>query len=132
MLATVDHVENSCLQSSTSDASGIRWITIEIYDLGYDLAELAALMQSGALKTPQPWRLAKEPDEDTRDQLDAVLYTLAESLTHHRDFDFAGVAESGAWNFRSTQLEDGIERKRGTVFTRGRGVGEIAGRTCRG
>src|SRR4029453_5157919 len=46
---------------------------------------------------------------------------------YHRDFDFTGVAEGGAWNFRSTELEDGVERKRGTLFARRRGVGEIAG-----
>src|SRR5439155_23786310 len=48
----------------------------------------------------------------------------------HRDFDFASVTESCAWNFRSTELEDGVTRKRGTIFPRRRGVGEIAGRTC--
>jgi hypothetical protein len=35
---------------------------------------------------------------------------------HHRDFDFAGIAEGGAWDFRSVELEDGVEWKRRTVF----------------
>src|SRR5439155_12691533 len=46
---------------------------------------------------------------------------------HHSDFNFTGVAASGAWNFRSTKLEDGVERKRRAVLTRRRGVGETAG-----
>ena len=48
-------------------------------DLGYNIAELARLC-NWSIEDTAPWRLAKEPDEDTRDQLDAVLYTLVESL----------------------------------------------------
>src|SRR5204863_9842254 len=48
----------------------------------------------------------------------------------HCHFDFPGVAAGGTRNFRSTQLADGIERKRRTVFSRERTVGEIAGWTC--
>src|SRR5215510_10197313 len=50
---------------------------------------------------------------------------------HHCYFDFTGVAESSARNFRSTELEDGVERKGRALFTRRRGVGEITGRPCR-
>src|SRR6266481_2612467 len=51
--------------------------------------------------------------------------------SYHWDLDLAGHAKIGAWNFRSTELEDGITRTRRTVFTRRCGVGEIAGWTCR-
>ncbi len=51
----------------------------QIHDLGYNIAELATLC-NWSIEDTAPWRLAKEPDEDTRDQLDAVLYTLVESL----------------------------------------------------
>ena len=44
--------------------------------------------------------------------------------------DFAGDAESGAWNFRPIELEDGVERKGRAVLACGRGVGEIAGWPC--
>src|SRR5947207_13010074 len=45
----------------------------------------------------------------------------------HRDFDFAGFAESGARNFRSTELEDGVERKRRAVSSRRCDVGWFTG-----
>jgi methionyl-tRNA synthetase len=51
----------------------------QTHNLGYNVAELATLC-NWSIEDTAPWRLAKEPDEDTRDQLDAVLYTLAESL----------------------------------------------------
>jgi len=51
----------------------------QVHNLGYDVAELATLC-NWSIEDTAPWRLAKEPDEDTRDQLDTVLYTLAESL----------------------------------------------------
>ena len=66
----------------------------------------------------------------TRDQSYRSRFTRSRNPAHHCDFDFAGVAKSRAWNFRSTELEDGVERKRRTVFTRRCGVGEIAGWTC--
>ena len=53
-----------------------------------------------------PWKLVKEGSSE--EQLDAVLYHLAESLTHHCHFDFTGFTESGARDFRSVELEDGI------------------------
>ena len=68
--------------------------------------------------------------ESKQQTLDSRSLSPGRISPHHRDLDFAGVAESGAWNFRSTELEDGIERKRRTVLTRRCGVGEIAGRTC--
>ena len=86
---------------------------------------------TGALKTPLHGSWQKTQTKTRAISL-MPFFTSRGITSHHRDFDFAGVAESGAWNFRSAQLEDGIERKRGTIFTRGRGVGEIAGRTCRG
>ena len=46
--------------------------------------------------------------------------------SHHCDLDFAGIAACGAWDFRSTELEDGVERQRRAVLTQRRGVGEIA------
>jgi hypothetical protein len=55
---------------------------------------------------------------------------LRQITPHHCDFDFAGVAESGARNFRSTELEDRIARTRRAVFAQGRGVGEVAGWAC--
>ena len=58
-----------------------------------------------------------------------LLYQSRGVTSHHCDFGFAGFAEGGAWNFRPTELENGVERKRRTLFTRRRGVGEIAGRT---
>jgi methionyl-tRNA synthetase len=48
-------------------------------NLAYNVAELATLC-NWSIEDTAPWRLAKEADEDTRDQLDAVLYSLAESL----------------------------------------------------
>ena len=81
------------------------------------------------IEVSAPWNLAK--DKRAAKLLDAVLYHLAESLAHHGDFDFASVAEGGARNFRSTELEDGVERKRRTILTRRCGVGKIAGWTCR-
>ena len=51
----------------------------QIHDLGYNIAELTTLC-NWSIEGTAPWRLAKEQDEDTRDQLDAVLYTLVESL----------------------------------------------------
>src|SRR5205823_6595945 len=51
----------------------------QIHNLGYNVAELATLC-NWSIEDTAPWRLAKEPDEGTRDQLDAVLYTLVESL----------------------------------------------------
>ena len=61
----------------------------------------------------KPWALAKEPTK--ADDLDAVLYTLAESLRIIAILISPVIAESGAWNFRSTELENGVERKRRTV-----------------
>src|SRR5512132_413273 len=49
---------------------------------------------------------------------------------HHRNSNFTCVTKSVAWNFRSTELENGVERKRTTFLTRRCGVGEIAGWTC--
>src|SRR5205809_7591179 len=49
----------------------------------------------------------------------------------HSDFDFTGVAEGGAWDFRSTELENRVERKRRTVLTRRCGVGKISRRAYR-
>src|SRR5262245_17500907 len=51
--------------------------------------------------------------------------------SHHRNSDFTRNTESSAWNFRSTELEDGIERKGRAVFTRRREVGKAAGWACR-
>ena len=76
------------------------------------------------IESAKPWLIAKEQNKSAH--LSEVLYQVIESLAHYRNFDFASVAESGAWNFRSTELENGVERKRRTVFTRRRGVGEIA------
>ena len=56
------------------------------------------------------------------------MYTARRIAPDHCDFDFAGASKSSARNFRSAQLENGIERKRRTIFTRGRRVGEVAGR----
>ena len=71
-------------------------------------------------------------ESENAEELARILYDLSEIAPHHCDLDFAGDAESGAWNFRSTQLEDGVEWKRRTILTRRRGVGEVAGRTyCR-
>src|SRR5215472_12846014 len=47
------------------------------------------------------------------------------------DLDFAGVAKGSTWHFRSTQLENRVKRKRRTVLTRRRRVGETAGRPRR-
>ena len=51
----------------------------QVHNLAYNIAELATLC-NWSVEDTAPWRLAKESNEDTRDQLDAVLYHLAESL----------------------------------------------------
>ena len=84
-----------------------------------------ALQCNQIVDAAKPWVLAKDSAE--REHLDQVLYTLAESLRIIAILISPVITEGGAWNFRSTELEDGIERKRRTLFTRRRGVGEIAG-----
>ena len=77
----------------------------------------------------KPWVLAKSADLHQKASRSRFVH-VGRISSHHRDLNFASVAKSGAWNFRSTELEDGVERKRRTVLTRRRGVGEIAGWTC--
>ena len=70
--------------------------------LGNELVEIAS-----------PWKLAKDPAR--KSELDATLYHLAESLRIVAILMSIVIAESRAWNFRSTELEDGVERKGRTV-----------------
>ena len=82
-----------------------------------------------AIEKPAPWKLAK--DTSKAEELAQILFTLSrKSLRIIAILISPVIAESGTWNFRSTELEDGVERKRRTVFTRRCGVGEIAGWTC--
>jgi methionyl-tRNA synthetase len=77
VLATVDTLKTRV--TTTTEIVQDAMDNDQIHNLGYDVAELATLC-NWSIEDTAPWRLAKEPDEDTRDQLDAVLYTLAESL----------------------------------------------------
>ena len=79
----------------------------------------------------KPWALAKATQiKAKREELLDLLYVCCGVTSHDRDFDFASIATSGARNFRSTKLENGIARKGGTVLARGDRVGETAGRPC--
>ena len=51
----------------------------QINNLGYDIGELVTLC-NGSIENTAPWHLAKGTTEDERDQLDAVIYALTESL----------------------------------------------------
>jgi methionyl-tRNA synthetase len=77
MLATVDTLKTRA--TITAQMIQDAMDNHQIHNLGYNVAELATL-SNWSIEDTAPWRLAKQPDEDTRDQLDAVLYTLAESL----------------------------------------------------
>jgi methionyl-tRNA synthetase len=77
VLATVDTLKTRV--TTTTQMVQDAMDNDQIHNLGYTVAELATLC-NWSIEDSAPWRLAKEPDEDTRDQLDAVLYTLAESL----------------------------------------------------
>jgi methionyl-tRNA synthetase len=77
VLATVDTLKTRVITATQMVQDAMD--NDQIHNLGYDVTELATLCNS-SIEDTAPWRLAKEPDEDTRDQLDAVLYTLAESL----------------------------------------------------
>src|SRR5438094_1201338 len=77
VLATVDTLKTRV--TTTTQIVQDAMDNDQIHNLGYNVAELATLC-NWSIEDTAPWRLAKEPDEDTRDQLDAVLYTLAESL----------------------------------------------------
>ena len=79
VLATVDALKTR-VTTTTQMVCMMRWIAFRSHDFGYNDSRIGNSCVTGALKHTAPWRLAKEPDEDTRDQLDAVLYTLAESL----------------------------------------------------
>ena len=78
MLATRGHVKNSCHNYDADDPNAMD--NDQIHDLGYNDSRIWHRCVIWSIEDTAPWRLAKEPDEDTRDQLDAVLYTLAESL----------------------------------------------------
>lgn len=77
VLATVDTLKTRV--TTTTEIVQDAMDNDQIHNLGYNVAELATLC-NWSIEDTAPWRLAKEPDEDTRDQLDAVLYYLAESL----------------------------------------------------
>ena len=77
LLATVDTLKTRV--TTTTQMVQDAMDNHQTHNLGYSVAELATLCNR-SIEDTAPWRLAKEPDEDTRDQLDAVLYTLAESL----------------------------------------------------
>ena len=77
VLATVDTLKTRV--TTTTQMIQNAMDNNQIHNLGYDVGELATLC-NWSIEDTAPWRLAKEPDDDTRDQLDAVLYTLAESL----------------------------------------------------
>jgi len=77
VLATVDTLKTRV--TTTTQMVRDAMDSGQIHDLGYNIAELATLC-NWSIEDTAPWRLAKEPDEDTRDQLDTVLYTLVESL----------------------------------------------------
>jgi len=77
VLATVDTLKTRV--TTTTQIVQDAMDNDQIHNLGYNVAELATLC-NWSIEDTAPWRLAKEPDEGTRDQLDAVLYTLVESL----------------------------------------------------
>jgi methionyl-tRNA synthetase len=77
LLATVDTLKTRV--TTTTQMVQDAMDNHQTHNLGYNVAELATLCNR-SIEDTAPWRLAKEPDEDTRDQLDAILYTLAESL----------------------------------------------------
>jgi methionyl-tRNA synthetase len=77
VLATVDTLKTRV--TTTTQIVQDAMDNDQIHNLGYNVAELATLC-NWSIEDTAPWRLAKGRDEDTRDQLDAVLYTLAESL----------------------------------------------------
>jgi methionyl-tRNA synthetase len=79
-------------------------------------------------KDVNPLNMVKEGNAQSAIEL---LYDAAEALRIIAILILPVVTTSGAWNFRSAELEDGLERKRRTVLTRRRGVGEIAGRIRR-
>ena len=76
------------------------------------------------IEVSSPWKLAKESNNES---LDRLLYALTESLRIIAILISPVMPRSGAWNFQSTQLEDGVERKGRTVLSRRCGVGKIAG-----
>jgi methionyl-tRNA synthetase len=77
VLATVDTLKTRV--TTTTQMVQDAMDNDQIHNLGYNIAELAILC-NWSIEDTAPWRLAKDTAEDPRDQLDAVLYTLAESL----------------------------------------------------
>ena len=77
LLATVDTLKTRV--TTTTQMVQDAMDNDQIHNLGYNVAELATLC-NWSIEDTAPWRLAKDPAKNTRDQLDAVLYTLAESL----------------------------------------------------
>ena len=62
-----------------ADLSQIAMGYHQVNNLGYELCEFVSLCNS-SIEDTAPWQLAKETSKDAREQLSAVLYTLAESL----------------------------------------------------
>jgi methionyl-tRNA synthetase len=77
VLATVDTLRTRV--ATTTQTIQDAMDNDQVHNLAYNIAELATLC-NWSIEDTAPWRLAKEPDEDMRDQLDSVLYHLAESL----------------------------------------------------
>jgi methionyl-tRNA synthetase len=77
-------------------------------------APLARALACNALvETSAPWNLSKDKQQEKL--LDAVLYHLAESLRIIAILISPVTAACSEWHFRSTELENRIERKRRTV-----------------
>jgi methionyl-tRNA synthetase len=77
VLSTVDTLKN--LTVGATESCRIALDRHQINNLGYDIGELVTLC-NGSIENTAPWHLAKGTTEDERDQLDAVIYALTESL----------------------------------------------------
>jgi methionyl-tRNA synthetase len=74
-------------------------------------------------KEVNPLKMVKEGNAQSAIEL---LYDAAEALRIIPILILSVLPQAAHGIFRSTELEDGVERKRRTLFTRRRGVGEAA------
>ena len=75
------------------------------------------------IESAKPWLIAKEENKSAH--LSEVLYQVIESLRIIAILISPVLPKCSAWNFRSTELEDGVQRQRRAVLTRGCRVGEL-------
>ena len=99
-------------------------------DAGLERAKGLVVDCNQRIDLEKPWVMAK--DEKQAEKLDCSPVSTRRIPSYHRDPHLANSPRRRSRNFRSAQLEDGVEREGRTFLVRRCGVGEVAGRTrCR-